>query len=398
VGGDAERGSGAGEYVGGGYFEYQQSRDAGADCVDRPREDADHVYGGVNWTANDAARDGSATLEEMAGGGLRMKIAHVVVVTPHLAGIYETTRDLVAAERGLGIDARLVDPKKPGVGEDRGVPIAGHDFVSECQVVVNHSGLSKELDGTRLPIVHVMHGRPLSSFLHEQEGRIPVYSYLRRVREDARFKAFVTFWPEYVPYWSVLLPREKLHAIEAPVDLERWTPDGPRGYTFRGHKGEINVVCASVWRHDENPYHIVHAFRLFATWVQGARLHIYAAPQTGSGWAVLKECLQREGILGEVVGFVKGLENVYRAADVAITPHHIATRSVREALACGCNVVMASDNLYTRYAATPEKTWEYASEIRRAVEGKAPNREVAETFFDSRRIAEQFMGIVEGVL
>ena len=38
-----------------------------------------------------------------------MKIAHIVHVTPGACGMYETARDLVIAERAVGIDARLVD-------------------------------------------------------------------------------------------------------------------------------------------------------------------------------------------------------------------------------------------------------------------------------------------------
>jgi hypothetical protein len=52
-----------------------------------------------------------------------MKLAHIAIVTPHRAGLYETVRDLVAAERAAGVDAVIVDPNTQN--EDRGVPIAG---------------------------------------------------------------------------------------------------------------------------------------------------------------------------------------------------------------------------------------------------------------------------------
>lgn len=328
-----------------------------------------------------------------------MKVAHVAVVTPHRAGLYETCRDLVEAERGLGVDARIVDPVNEVVTTDRGVPVVDRSFVGECDVVVNHSGLSKELDKTRLPIIHILHGRPYGSFLLEQSGRISIYSYLRRVRMDPRFKLFVTFWPEFVLHWGMLLPRHKLRCVSAPVDLERWSPDGPDGYGFHGHKGKINVVCSDMWRDDKTPYHVIHAFLVFASGADGVKLHVYGSPRKGTAWAVLKSLLEKAGVLGEVpVGIVKGLQNVYRVADCVISGHRMATRSVREPLACGCNVVMAPGNCYTPYQADPEDLEAYAVQIARAVSGRAENRKVAEVFFDPRDTARQFIGLINEVV
>jgi len=330
-----------------------------------------------------------------------MRIAHVAVVTPHRAGLYETTRDLVAAERRIGLDARIVDPVNDvEMAEDRGVPIAERAFAGECDVIVNHSGLGDDLNRTQLPIIHVLHGRPCSSFLLEQAGKIPVYTYLRKVSKDDRFKAFVTFWPEFMAYWSAILPEAKLRCVTAPVDLDLWTPHGPTGYQFHGRGGLINVVCASMWREDRTPYHIINAFYLFAQGVRGAKLHVYAQPQ-GSAWDVLKGQLREAGVLGEVAGFVNGLENVYRAADVAITPHRIATRSVREPLACGCNVVMAPGNRYrlhpTPFQADPEDLPAYAMQIARAVEGKTHNRRAAEAFFNPEDTAREMLAVIESI-
>lgn len=337
-----------------------------------------------------------------------MKVAHIAVVTPHRAGLYETCRDLVAAERQLGVDARIVDPVNDVVTTDRGVPVVERAFVGECQVVVNHSGLSKELDKTRLPIIHILHGRPYSSFLLEQSGKIAVYSYLRRVVGDDRFKFFVTFWQDFIPYFRLLLPADKVRWLPPPVDLQRWTPDGPRGYGFHGHKGEVNVVCADIWRRDKDPYHVINAFLLFARMCPelGAKLHIYAAPQKGTAWSVLVSMLKEAGVAGEIVGFVEGLDNVYRAADCVITPHRIPTRSVREALACGCQVVMAPGGKYTQYRAEPEDLEAYAKAIKKTVvlrqhhqtHCRYESRLMAEACFDSVETARMMIDLMQEVL
>lgn len=325
-----------------------------------------------------------------------MRLAHTAVVTPHRAGLYETTRDLVAAERILKVDARIIDPVNDKQGKDRGVPIVGHDWLKQCDAIVSHSGLSKAMLATDLPVIHVMHGRPHSSFLLEQEGKIPVYSYLASIADNKRFVAFVTYWQEFLGYFELLLPAEKLHAITAPVDLKHWTPDGPSGYNFHGCKGQVNVVCAEVWRSDKDPFHVINAFALFAQRQPGAKLHIYAAPQKGSAWYVLHNKLAARGVLGEVCDFVKGLDNVYRAADVAITSQRIATRSVREPLACGCPVVMA-DGQFTSYTAEPENLEAYAQAIEDAV--SSANREVcrlkAEAYFSPKKSAREMLEIVQ---
>ncbi len=329
-----------------------------------------------------------------------MKLAHLVVVTPNKAGLYETARDLVAAERRNGVDAFIVDPTRDGTGNDRGVPIRGWEHVADCDMMVSHSGTGERFKDAEKPVIHMLHGRPYSSFLLEQSGKIPVFSFLRQVADDDKYHAFVTFWPEFLPYWRLLLPDEKVHSIPSLVDLDLWTPDGPSGYSFHGHAGEVNVVCAEVWRDDIDPFHVLVAFARFAETVPGARLHIYAAPQKGTAWSVLKNALDERGILGEVVGFVKGLENVYRAADVAVTAQRIATRSVREPLACGCPVVMAPGNVHSEFIAHPENTEHYAAAIARAV-GTADRKRVrasAEEQFDPQASAEAMLEIVEKVM
>jgi glycosyltransferase involved in cell wall biosynthesis len=164
-----------------------------------------------------------------------------------------------------------------------------------------------------------------------------------------------------------VLPPDKIRAIPAPVDLEHWTPDGPSGYQFHGQKGERNVVVTDVWREDKDPYHVLNAFLVYARRYGGAKLHIYAAPQKGTAWGVMKALLRESGCLGECVGFVEGLTNVYRAADVMITPHRIAVRSVREALACGCSVVMDHGQAYTPFRAEPEDLKAFAWKIDTAI-------------------------------
>lgn len=274
-----------------------------------------------------------------------MKVAHLAVITPGRCGLYETTRELVTALRNAGVDSRLVDPTRetnklyPNGTEDRGAWFAGMEWAKTADVLVNHSGYDKTpVAKTDQPIVHVAHGRPRSSFLSEMKGDTPIYSYHYQHNRDPRWKAVVTFWPEHIPYLEVMFPDKPVIHVPACVDLDAWNSDGPGGYDFHGKKGEINVVCTDAFRDDIDPFVPLNAFALWARKQRGAKVHIYAM-QNQKGWGPLLKQISDDGNLGEATGWVKGLDHVYRAADFMITAHDIDTRSVREAMACGCPVV-----------------------------------------------------------
>lgn len=307
-----------------------------------------------------------------------MRLAHIAIATPRKCGLYETTRELVAAERALGVDARIVDPKPvPGLypgDEDRGVPLADMEWATKADVIVSHSGH----DGTPVadtdqPIIHVAHGRPLHSWLGEHEGGTPVYSYNLARAKMERYVACVTFWPEHAPIWQLAWGSKPVYTIPAPVDTTYWSP-GPNEYDFAGKGGDFNVVMTDPWcRRDVVPFALIHAFALFRQQVPGAKLHLYAVDLKN-----LKGVRPLLAMLGDGVGVVQGwaadLRPVYRAADMLLTPHGIATRSVREAMACGVQVLQLEGDSIKAQA----KVMEAAHGLRRSKAEHA--REAARRF------------------
>lgn len=324
-----------------------------------------------------------------------MRVAHVCVLTPKRCGLHETARELVAGLRVREVDARLVDPapNTNPIGfngtEDRGVPVADMAWAVDADVVVSHSGYdATPLEHTSQPVVHVCHGRPRSTFLGEVMGGTPVYSYHYRLDSDPRVKAVVTFWPEHREYHEVMFPSKPVHVVQSSVDLDAWTKKGPNGYKFGGHKGAINVICTDAWRDDIDPYVPVNAFALWARKHEGAKLHIYGSPEKKRGWGALLRRIQDDGNLGEVKGWVGGLENVYRAANFMVTPHQINVRSVREAMACGCPVVRISGISLNGYEA------DFAAAIN---EDRDFVRLEAERRFNPAETARQFQAVLDAV-
>ncbi len=329
-----------------------------------------------------------------------MKVAHLTVITPGRCGLYETTREIVAGLRKEGVDSRLVDPipeKNPvkfkGTGDDRGAAIADMDWALGADVIVNHSGYDNTpLEKTSQPVVHIAHGRPRSSFLSEVNGSTPIYSYQYSKNKDPRWKAVVTFWPEHVPYHRLMMPDVPIHMVNAPVDLEAWKLDGPKGYGFHGKKGRINIVSTDAFRDDTDPFVPLHAAGLFAREVEGVRIHVYGrSASRKKGWGALLRRIQEDGNLGELQGWVSGLAHVYRAASFVITPNEINTRTVREAMACGCPVVRMSsldEQWMTRMRAA----------VRMDKHDRVLIRKKAEIEFSPTRAAKQMKTVIEGVI
>lgn len=317
-------------------------------------------------------------------------VAHAAIVTPGRCGLYETTRELVAAERAEGIDARIVDPRPDErfhVGsEDRGVPIADMAWAVTADLIVSHSGHDKTpLAETDQPILVAAHGRPISTFIMEREGGAPAYSYHAARSRQPRYKACITFWQEYLPYFRDFWGKKPVYTVPATVDLDHWCP-GPTDYDFAGRKGEYNVVMTDPWsRRDVTLLPLVHAFNLFREESPGARLHIYALDGNDRGIGALKSFLGDS--LGVVQGWATDLRRVYRAADMLITPHRIATRSIREATACGLQVVSGVN-------AHPEDIEEFADAMATRTIYPIDTRANAERRFSMKAAGEAMASIV----
>lgn len=312
----------------------------------------------------------------------------MAVVTPRRCGLYETTRELVAGLRELGLDSRLVDPlpNKNPVGwkgkEDRGAPIENLEWARKADVLVNHSGLG-DLEDAGIPIIHIAHGRPRHSFLSEASGSTPIYSYHYNNNYKESFKAIVTFWSQHVPYLEVMYPDKPVHYVQSPVDLGFWCP-GESSYDFGGFKDKTNIVCTDAFRDDIDCYDALNAYALWARGKDDVKLHIFGKPQNMKGWGAIIKRIQKDGNMGLVQGWASQLQVVYRAADLVLTSHAIDVRTVRESMACGCPVVRVTDI--------------ESAEIDQGLSmDRAEVRRLAERLFNPRQTAKQFKEIIDAI-
>ena len=289
-----------------------------------------------------------------------MRILHSLVITPGLCGLYETAKEFIKAEEKLGHEVYVREPDDSSQNM-KDSEIVKYSEGVDVDVIIDHSGCDKYLLGLGIPIIHIRHGRPLSSFLIENEGGIKIYSHLKNIGKDPRYVAVVTLWKEHVPFWENLMGRD-IDYIPCPVDLDHYCPGGPKhNFGGKAHSG-YNIVCADMWRHDECPFEALNL--LLQRPNKNYKLHVYGIQtKLTTAQQALLSCFGDR--LGEV-GWSKDMAPIYRAADEVITGATINTRVVREALACGCKIL-----------------------------GRLPPREYAMTHFDANISAKKLISIAE---
>lgn len=321
-----------------------------------------------------------------------MKVAHFTILTPRRCGLYETTRELVAALRAAGVDSRLVDPLPDSnpepqnipVGEDRGAKIADLEWAESADIFVSHSGIGK-LEKTGKPIIHVAHGRPYHSFLAEASGGTAIYSFHQANNTKPAVRNIITFWPQHIPYLEVMYPDKPVQCIQSPVDLDYWRPQ-VSNYDFKGNRGGVNIICTDAFRDDINCYEPINAYALWARKNKqlNPKLHIFGAPIDLKGWRPLLSALQNDGTMGLIQGWTKDLRQVYNASDVLLTAHDIDVRSVRESAACGCPTIRIRDITTADISAGLSTN-------------RATVRNYAEKSFNPTQTATQFKRVIDDI-
>ena len=359
-----------------------------------------------------------------------MKIAHFAVFSPNQSGMYGTVRDLILAERMQGIDAQFVDYSIDGSGNvfsrvglvDKDIITVSHDWAyKEADILVRHSLITEPIIQVGKPIIMTMHGRPEYSFMQEHEGKTPVASIMINHEFDDKYAAYVTFWEEHLLFWNLMLPGRQIDYIPAMVDLKKFNPEGPK-YKTVDFTGSPNIIVADMWREDITPFSMIEAVETFRQkYCKTAKLHIFGLPPKDKGFtAQMSQRLHDNGLLGEGNMLVPFMDTVYRAADILVTPHRIATRVIREAMASGCPVVAGTGCKYTDYTADPRDPEGFAYQINRCWEDyqkpkanlhpqetfrgkmmlkmRRENRQVAETEFGYEAAGKGMLALCEKIL
>lgn len=331
---------------------------------------------------------------------MTIRLAHFAVFSPNLSGMYATVRDLILAERMQGIDAQFVDYKvdassvtysRVGLFDKDIVTIAPVWAYKEADILVRHSTMTEPIVRVGKPVIMTMHGRPEYSYMLEHYGQSPVMKIMAAHEEDDKYAAYITFWEEHLLFWNLVLPKREITYIPCPVDLKRFNPEGQKFFTAQW-TGTPNIIVADVWREDITPFSMILAVERFRqAYCSTAKLHMFGLPPAGKGFvSQLAQRLQASGLLGEANTLVPFIDRVYRSADILVTPHRIATRVIREALASGCPIVAGTGCKYTPYTADPRDPDTFAYQINRCWQDLQERRD--EMRLKIRRVAEIAFG------
>lgn len=287
-----------------------------------------------------------------------MKIAHFAMFAPCRTGLYETTYDMIKAERMAGHTADFVDigiDGKRHVGSTdnrRGclLKVLDYDDVKDYDLFVSNCNIpSGFLSETSAPVIQIMHGRPLCSFRLQQTNKkkFPVYDIYSNAAHNTRYKGFVSLWPENLPYWRAVVPENKLYTTKhPPCDIDTFVPAGTK-YRFRNmSKKKFNILIADMWREDHDPFEVASGIADLARHRKDFNVHFYAVQTPMGPWKYVFAHLKKLGVLGEIKGVMYNIDRVFRAVDLVITIHINATRIMRESFACGTPVIGPTGNHY----------------------------------------------------
>lgn len=310
-----------------------------------------------------------------------VKIVHFAPFAPFACGLYEAARDMVVADTRQGHNSQLVDvgvtinrehvDGAPGkIDERTGSKIvsASPDVVWQADVIVAHTGIPDNwIAPCQAPIIWVMHGRPRACFAPEYGGKGHSYSLLANLAKWPRVKKMITFWPHHVKYWDVIVPSEKLVCLPAPpIDETRFCKDGPsHDFTVMGSKW--NIVIAESWREDIDTFEIAHGAIELAKNMNNVKFHFYAMELELKCYEYIFSALRELGALGEVWARRMNIEEVYRSADIVLSPQRIATRSVGEALSCEVPVIAMEGCEYATYPMKPDDPQDVCRALTKAI-------------------------------
>ena len=300
-----------------------------------------------------------------------MKIIHFTPFAPSSSGLYEAARDMAVADTISGHDTYIVDtgvkrggveqsPGEAGKSDDRGgvnIVSAKPEEALDADILVAHTTMPMEwVQETEAPIIWMLHGRPTACFRHEIYHKASNgYSILSAIANWKRVGKLVTFWPQHVKYWETFMPEGKLVCLDAPpIDARRFGPDGSV-FDFGERAGKVNILLADSQREDVDLFELAHGCIEYAKTNSDVKFHFFAMNEAHTHWEPVMQRLSELGGLGEIQSRYRKIEEVYRAADIVLSPHKIATRVVGEALCCGTPVIAARGNKHATGTMIPDE-------------------------------------------
>lgn len=348
-----------------------------------------------------------------------MKVAHFGNFAPNRAGIHSAARDLIFAERSVGIESNYIDyGSEPDCTfsrvwlTDGKITTVSPDWaINEADIIVHHSAIPPKVRDTKKPIVFYLHARPEYSFILDWKQKCGCMRAEISYTKNPQYKKFLTFWSGYKDIWESIFGGRTVDYVSPPIDSKNFSVEGKK-YEFKPkEQGQPNILICDMWREDITPFNTIFAAIKFAKeQCPTAKIHVMALPTPGKNNPVIDPLfanLRKSGYIGKLAVVVKNLDEIMRAADILVSPVGIETRISLEAAACGLSIVGTSGNSLASFKADPRdinatskaigKCWEKIKKTG-CNEIKKKNRKFLENNFSLEKTGNQVKEIYERIL
>ena len=316
-----------------------------------------------------------------------MKIFHTAIYGPAQNGIHECARDMIKADVLAGHQVYYIDNGKIKNGVRECVPIGTVDDrggfklttsnprdIDAADLLICHTMPPNEwLARNLVPIIFIVHGRPVDSFRIEEQSTegIVSYTHMADLSYWPRIKKMVYFWPEFKPFWDPIFAEGKSEVLNYPVmDNGRFNPNG-KVYPIKDeNKGEFNILICDSWnRKDVDMFEIINGVIQAGKEMKNFKLHFYGVENGSDGfikpcWELLIKEMRKLGIMGEIYGRALNMEEIYRAMDCVLTPHRIITRVIGESLLSGVPVIASIGCKVAQFTCDPHNPYDVARAIK----------------------------------
>lgn len=356
-----------------------------------------------------------------------LTIAHWALWGPRSSGLYETTRELVAAEMEIEgvlpgmclvplqtapqavkesyIMGRYKDPMHPELNPQNWGWAYKH-----ADIHVIHFSLDRRLAELE-PKCFFAHGTPdacLASSMRPNDDSNAFQAGAEWVHDyDA---TFVTS-EKAKEFWGVFdHTGSKIHKVTKGIDLDWWQ----RCNTQMKLEGEPSVLFGETWRDIKHPAQLFYAINELYKRNDKVRLNMWGLGQNVPLWNDFIQRARFEKFMGTwpIPSFIDYPEHRYSRGDVLVSPVKDGdlSRCHQEAMACGCPVVAWDtdpwkENYPYKFAKAFD-THDLADKIEETYHDVLDDpervhqecRRIAEDHFDIRKEAKEVVSVLRGIV
>ena len=361
------------------------------------------------------------------GQTIDLTVAHWCNWSPHISGMYETTRELVDAENRIeGVLAGFCETPGPGADDQRIKRCAEGGKKDPMHPHFRTQGWGWAMKYADIHIIHstrlgkVGEIQPRAFFIH---GTVEA-CLESELMENDRYASFSSAGGYIAKSQATFVTNErsrrmwsrwdysgeKVHRVNKGIDLEWWK----RASTQQDLTGKPSVLYGEIWRNIKHPMHLLHAVEEIYDENQDVVLNMWGCGTKPGFWRSIITAMRFDKFLGKrgIRTIVDYPEHYYSRGDVLVSPsvYGDVTRVHQEAMACGCPVISWDTDPYQdahpyKYAKAfdfsdlAQKITEVYGAVLDDREGVAKQcRNLAERYFDINFEAQQIVTVLRDVI